>query len=106
MLHHPLPEKPQPAAAFWRLAPRVALHWRRWDTEWVVYDQGSGQTHLTDTLTAMTLMALEATSCCATDIGAWIAGELEITDQAGLTPRVLDALDGLQRMGLVDQVHA
>lgn len=41
------------------LNPIVALHWRRWGDEWVVFDAGSGQTHQMDTLPSVTLICLE-----------------------------------------------
>ncbi len=43
----------------WRLHAQARLHWRQWDDEWTVFDDGSGQTHLMDALTAMAVMALE-----------------------------------------------
>lgn len=42
-----------------RLRPAVRLHWRRWDDEFVVYDEASGRTHQLDALTASALLRLE-----------------------------------------------
>lgn len=90
----------------WRLAPRVDLHWRRWDAEWVVFDAGSGQTHKTDTLTAMTLMVLEDGPAGPPAIQGAIARELELGDEAlaDVSARLPELLADLGRLGLAETI--
>lgn len=90
----------------WRLAPRVDLHWRRWDAEWVVFDAGSGQTHKVDTLTAMTLMVLEGGPAEPDTIQGAIAKELELDAQAlsDVAARLPELLADLGRIGLAETI--
>jgi len=90
----------------WRLAPRVDLHWRRWDAEWVVFDAGSGQTHKTDTLTAMTLMVLEDGPARPGAVQDAIARELELGDDAlaDVAARLPELLADLGRLGLAETI--
>ena len=93
-------------APAWRLAPLVALHWRRWGDEWVVFDVGSGQTHKIDTLTAMTLMVLESGPSDPPAIESAIARELALDDEAAadVASRLSELLAGLGRIGLAETI--
>ena len=42
-----------------QLPPAVDLHWRHWDSDWVVFDTASGFTHQMDELTACALRCVE-----------------------------------------------
>jgi len=60
-----------------RLRPAVRLHWRRWDDEFVVYDEASGLTHRLDALIGSVLLRIEEglvdecrlTDAVASDLG-------------------------------------
>jgi PqqD family protein of HPr-rel-A system len=85
----------------WRLNALVALHWRNWDDEWVVFDSGSGQTHKMDLLTAAVLTLVEA--------GATTEGELlsQLTQASDISgPEWLQAVQAaigrLSDIGLIE----
>lgn len=46
------------AGTRWSLNPLVALHWRRWDDGWVLFEEGSGSTHRMDDFAAAILRTL------------------------------------------------
>lgn len=91
----------------WALNPASGLHWRSWDDEWVVFDQGSGQTHLMHPVQAVALMQFDARASLsfeqlldrvATDMSA-----LPHSDLAGALSLAIDQLVGL---GLLESVSA
>ena len=43
----------------WRAIPVFKLHWRCWDGEYIVFNSGSGDTHLFDKDSAEVLQVLE-----------------------------------------------
>jgi PqqD family protein of HPr-rel-A system len=98
--------------AHWQLSLLVVLHWRCWDNEWVVYNQGSGDTHLLDTVTAYTLMALEEGAATP----AQLLMQLDLSQGIGLErsaeqPQTVEAhlvavLQQLEQAGLIESVAA
>ena len=56
----------------------MALHWRRWDDEFVVFDVGSGQTHQLAPYTAATLMMLELNSNDIVELTSRVSIELDV----------------------------
>lgn len=89
--------------ATWRLAPQVALHFRRWDHDWLLFDEGSGQTHQIDTLTALGLMVLEAGPATPAAIAGAVRRELALEpEESGEIENLLpDILEQLRQLGLV-----
>ncbi len=91
-----------PLRVVWHLNELASLHWRCWDGEWVVFDVGSGQTHQMDTLTAATLLTVEA---CAGDIDrlvSQIANHLAVPDDHELSNAVQGVLERLAATGLIE----
>ena len=86
-----------------QLHPAVDLHWRHWDSDWVVFDAISGGTHQMDEFTACTLLCIE---------DGPLADEALITEVATTTAVPEDAvrlalrpvLDRLAGLGLVETV--
>ena len=89
-------------ALIWRLNDLAQLHWRRWDDEWVVFDVGSGQTHQMDTLTAATVMTLEAGPLESAQLTASVAEELLIEAEPSFQHTLSGILDRLSAVGLVE----
>ena len=102
--------------AHWQLSLLVVLHWRCWDNEWVVYNQGSGDTHLLDTFTACTLMALEEGAATPAQLLVHLLAQLDLSQGMGLAfsaeqPRAVEAhmqavLQQLAQAGLIESVTA
>ena len=75
----------------WRLNGLTSLHWRCWHEEWAVFDVGSGQTHQMDTLTAVVLTTVEASSLNTSELMSRLADDLLIPENQEL----LDTLNGI-----------
>ena len=88
----------------WKLPPLVSLHMRHWNEEWAVFDAGSGQTHLVDTLTAMALIVLESGASSRQDIVDHVCRTFELTDPSDVAPRLDEIIAGLCQSGLAEPV--
>ncbi|WP_286138063.1 HPr-rel-A system PqqD family peptide chaperone [Polaromonas sp. C04] len=86
----------------WCLNELASLHWRCWGDEWVVFDVGSGQTHQMDTLTAATLLTLEASAGDIDQLVSRIANELTVPDDRELSNAVQGVLERLAATGLIE----
>lgn len=86
----------------WHLNALASLHSREWDGEWVVFDAGSGETHQMDTLTAVTLMALQATRMELPELLSRVADELCVPNGRDLADAVIVVLEQLTTAGLIE----
>lgn len=86
----------------WQLNELASLHWRCWSGEWAVFDVGSGQTHQMDTFTATTLMMLEAGPLDLPALGAQVADELQLPNNAELSSVLINTLEQLVSVGLIE----
>lgn len=86
----------------WHLNALVTLHWRCWDNEWAVFDVGSGQTHQMDTLTAVTLMIVEASPVDLHELVSRVADELLVPGQTELSSALSGILERLVAAGLIE----
>ncbi|WP_114971795.1 HPr-rel-A system PqqD family peptide chaperone [Rhodoferax ferrireducens] len=86
----------------WHLNALASLHWRCWNDEWAVFDVGSGQTHQMDTLTAVTLMMVEATSLSLSELVSWVAEEMLIPCDQELSHALSGILERLAAAGLIE----
>lgn len=86
----------------WRLAPATSLVWRCLDDEWVVYDRGSGRTHVLAPLTAALLGLVEAGPQAESRLAATVAEQLGQDVDAGLHQALRETLQQLQTAGLID----
>lgn len=87
----------------WQLNALASLHWRCWDDEWAVFDVGSGQTHQMDTLTAVTLMMIEAApESDFSGLVSRVAEELLIPGNQALSDALSAVLARLAAAGLIE----
>lgn len=86
----------------WRLTGLAALHWLHLDGDWVVYDEGSGQTLALDSVTAGSLMALEGGCSQLADIAAQVRQDLQCEDGVLPTEQVAEGLAFLNQIGLIE----
>ncbi len=74
----------------WGLSDDVALLWKSWDEEVIVFNLASGQTHLLDALSAEVLRELERRPRTLSELATLLA------EHYGLEPAELgDRLDGI-----------
>lgn len=86
----------------WQLNGLVKLHWRHWSSEWAVFDVGSGQTHQMDTLTAVTLIMIEAGAIDLPALLGLVANELLLPNDLQLSIAVTDILKSLTGSGMLE----
>ena len=84
-----------------RLNPAVDLYWRHWDSDWVVFDVASGDTHQIDELTACALLCLEEGPLDDEALVAEVAAATSLPEEA-IQPVLHGAVRELTRLGLVD----
>jgi len=80
----------------------ASLRWRRWNDEWVVFDIGSGQTHQMDTLTAATLMIVEAAPARMSDLLSKISEDFSVPSDSMLSNVLSSILTRLEITGLIE----
>jgi PqqD family protein of HPr-rel-A system len=88
----------------WQLSPLVSLHLRHWNDEWAVFDAGSGQTHLVDTLTAMALIVLESGASSRKDIEDHVARTFDLPEPSDVSSRLDEIIASLCQLGLIEAV--
>jgi PqqD family protein of HPr-rel-A system len=86
----------------WQLNALASLHWRCWDTEWVVFDVGSGQTHQMDSLTAFTLMSIEGSPVALADLQSRISDEMLLPSNQELSDSLSEIVERLAAVGLIE----
>lgn len=86
----------------YQLNPAVRLHWASWDDEYVVFDEGSGQTHQMDPVRAFILNML----CDDVQNFQNLLNELSsissIADTSNLKDLLVKILNELGAQGLVE----
>jgi PqqD family protein of HPr-rel-A system len=89
-------------AAVWRLPSGVSLLWRSWDEdEVIVFNRGSGQTHLLDAFSAAVLRHIEASPTTTSDLARFFATGFEL-DARALIDRVDAACARFDQLGLAE----
>jgi hypothetical protein len=86
----------------WHLGELTRLHWRNFGNEWLIFDQGTGQTLLVDALSAAALMALEAAGPLPrAELERQVANDLDLPALAELSQVLSDNLQFLSEQRLV-----
>lgn len=80
----------------------ASLKWRCWNDEWAVFDVGSGQTHQMDTLTAATLMIVEAAPANTDDLLSQISEDFLLPNDRALSDVLSVILARLGDTGLIE----
>ena len=78
------------------------LSWRCWNDEWAVFDAGSGQTHQMDTLTAATLMIVEAAPASTFDLLSKVSEDFIVPNDSSLSDTLAAILTRLETTGLIE----
>lgn len=84
-----------------RLAHRVALHWRDWADEYVVFDGASGRTHLLDPWTACVLLHIGHTPLGCAELARRAAANMQVPVEDA-AQRLPSTLEQLKRIDLVE----
>ena len=87
----------------WRLKPLCSLHWRQFGDEWVAFDEGSGDTHRMDTLSAVVLMCLGESPCDLADLSSQVAVETDLPEGEELSRALASVLETYTGEGLIER---
>ena len=92
-------------ATRWRVLSEFSLHWQSWDDEFVVYNSGSGDTHLLDPVAAEALQNLEQESADLSELVARVAASLEIEPDTDFAAYLEQLLSDLYKLGLIARIQ-
>jgi PqqD family protein of HPr-rel-A system len=93
---------PLASSGAWRLSEGSSLLWRLWDDEYVVFDRGSGDTHLLDLVAGEILQLLEREPETGGALVRRVASALDVPADPALSRHVTQALTKLQAAGLIE----
>ncbi|WP_310386011.1 HPr-rel-A system PqqD family peptide chaperone [Roseateles sp.] len=85
----------------WQLGELTRLSWRNFGTEWLLFDQGTGQTLLLDSLSAAALMALETGPLSGAEIEQQVASDLDLPAPAEHRAVLSESLRFLAELNLI-----
>lgn len=92
-----------PSNLRFRINPAGVLHWRKWDDEYVVFNEAAGQTHVLDTLTACVLLCIEGgisdLPALTSDVVTYTALSADSVTEA--LPFVLEQLSGAALIDII-----
>ena len=91
--------------ARWKAISSFPLHWRSWGDEFVVYNSGSGDTHLLDPVAAEALQNLEQESADLSELVARVAASLEIEPDTDFAAYLEQLLSDLYKLGLIERIQ-
>lgn len=89
-----------------RLAPDAKLLWRRWDDEFVVFNDASGDTHLLETVSGTLLQRIAEGPVDQETLCGLAAKTLGVAAEEVDPDSVERVVDELRRLGLVDRIAA
>ena len=96
-----LPDAPALPGGRWCLAPLAEFHWRCWGEDWVLFDNGSGQTVQVDALLAAALTELEQAPATLTELQQRLPRLLERALPEEVWPGLVQGLGFLVDQGLL-----
>lgn len=85
-----------------RLCELSSLRWQHLGDDWVVFNEGCGETAVADPVTAAILMALESGALEQNALMAQIAEDFQIANHEQLRPLVMEKTQTLMRMGWIE----
>lgn len=88
----------------WTFNPLVALHWQHFDGDWVIFDEGSGQTLAVDAVIAAALMSMQAGCSTELEITRQILSDMPLVDATGLADQLAIGLEFMAQLGLIEEM--
>jgi hypothetical protein len=89
----------------WSLVYPSRLYWKRFDSNWVIYEEASNQTMALDTAEMDVLMCLSAGSLDGDSLEKQVLEELELHDNNETRVMIGACLSRLESVGLIKQVQ-
>ena len=91
-----------PASTCWRVLPNVVLHWKLLEDQYVVYNGGSGHTHVLDPIAALLIQQLTERCCETAELVQRIEALLNLEATEELSTKLQQTLWQLDELGLVE----
>ncbi|HUZ73743.1 MAG TPA: HPr-rel-A system PqqD family peptide chaperone [Stellaceae bacterium] len=88
--------------AIWRTNHFCSFRWRRWGDEWVVFDEGSGDTYHLDGLSAVALMCLAAGPCSLAELSQQVSIETDLAESEELSRALVSVIDRFSGLDLIE----
>ncbi|MGF1616074.1 MAG: HPr-rel-A system PqqD family peptide chaperone [Gammaproteobacteria bacterium] len=85
----------------WQVLEGFQLHWRTWDEETIVFQEGSGETHLLGPIEAAVLQRIERHPTTRNELASQLMNVLEAPLGAPLGDYLDHLLDRLCQVGLI-----
>jgi len=89
----------------WSLESPCRLHWKRFDTEWVVYEEASNQTMVLDAAEMDVLICLSAGALEGESLEMQVLEDLELQDSSETRLLVSACMSRLKSWGLIKQAE-
>jgi hypothetical protein len=89
----------------WSLDAPSRLHWKRFDPDWVVYEEASNQTAVLNTVEMDLLMCLSAGALESGQLVGQVLGDLELQDSDASRQMVNAYMSRLESVGLIKQIY-
>ena len=86
----------------WFIRAPEQHHWRRWDDEFVLYDELSGQTHLLNFIAADAMRLLQETPRSDADLATALAELYRTELTSEFCSRIRTLLSHFQQLGLTE----
>ena len=86
----------------WQVSEGSCLLWNSWDNEYVVFDDGSGDTHLLDLVAGEVLKVLQEAPADSSQVTARVALRLDATPVVELAGRVQETIRKFREVGLIE----
>jgi len=89
----------------WRAISAFTLHWRSWGDEHVVYNAGSGDTHLFNDFAALILRTLQEKTATLDELSQLCAASFKQDVDEELNAQLNELLLELDRLGVIERIH-
>ena len=93
-----------PANTRWRALPQAVLYWKVLEDQYVVYNDGSGHTHVLDPIAALLIQQLTDECCETAELVRRLGALLNVDPTEELDAKLEQTLWQLDELGLVESV--
>jgi len=88
----------------WQTPPSVVFHWKLLEDQYVVYNSGSGHTHVLDPIAALLVQQLNERCCETAELVQRIASLLNLETTEEFSNELQQTLSELDELGLVESL--
>jgi PqqD family protein of HPr-rel-A system len=94
-----------PGGTTWRRVPGIDLYWRLLEEQYVVYNGGSGHTHVLDPVAALIIEKLRDRGCTTTKLVREVGVLLNIGANDEFLAKLQQTLRQLAELGLIESLN-